>query len=129
MFTASCGPRYGEADAFPARLRADVNEVVALISKGELCRPRYFFNVMLDGEALHVPSRLYYDSALLRQTLSVSGGVHKLIVRKFARENLAYLATLERRVTSYWSCYHRQAYPDRDDYPGTIVVAHIKAVS
>ncbi|MFL6636825.1 MAG: hypothetical protein ACJ8HJ_31410 [Massilia sp.] len=41
----------------------------------------------------------------------------------FARANPAYLATLSRRVTSYWNCYHRHAYPDRADYPGTRVVA------
>ena len=41
----------------------------------------------------------------------------------FARANPAYLATLARRVTSYWNCYHRHAYPDRADYPGTRVLA------
>ncbi|MBD8529515.1 MULTISPECIES: hypothetical protein [unclassified Massilia] len=41
----------------------------------------------------------------------------------FAAGNTDYLATLARRVTSYWSCYHRQAYPDRRDYPGTEVLA------
>jgi hypothetical protein len=43
----------------------------------------------------------------------------------FARANPAYLATLQRRVISYWSCYHRSAYPDRGAYPGSKVVGHL----
>ncbi|MFS2217150.1 hypothetical protein ACCD08_21820 [Telluria sp. Tellsp104] len=42
----------------------------------------------------------------------------------FARANPAWLATLGRRVTSYWNCYHRRAFPDRADYPGTRVLSH-----
>jgi hypothetical protein len=41
----------------------------------------------------------------------------------FARENPGYLATLGRRVTSYWNVYHRRAYPNRRDYPGSKVMA------
>jgi hypothetical protein len=41
----------------------------------------------------------------------------------FALENPGYLATLERRVTSYWSYYHRRTYPERNRYPGTKVLA------
>ena len=44
----------------------------------------------------------------------------------FVRANPAYLATLQRRVTSYWSCYHRSAYPDRGAYPGTKVVTYLQ---
>jgi hypothetical protein len=45
----------------------------------------------------------------------------------FARDNPTYLATLSRRATSYWNCYHRRDYPDRADYPGTRVLARILA--
>jgi hypothetical protein len=45
----------------------------------------------------------------------------------FARANPAWLATLSRRVTSYWNCYHRHAYPDRADYPGTRVLALMRS--
>jgi hypothetical protein len=48
-------------------------------------------------------------------------------LRAFALENPAYLATLERRVTSYWSCYHRQAYPERHRYPGARALAVLRA--
>lgn len=44
----------------------------------------------------------------------------------FARENPRYLATLARRVTSYWDCYHRHAYPDRSAYPGSKVLASLR---
>lgn len=54
-------------------------------------------------------------------------GRHPAAFRAFALENPAYLATLERRVTSYWSCYHRQAYPNRHNYPGTRVLAALRA--
>lgn len=46
----------------------------------------------------------------------------------FALENPDYLATLERRATSYWSYYHRQAYPDRNHYPGLQVLAVLRQV-
>jgi hypothetical protein len=48
-------------------------------------------------------------------------------LRAFALENPSYLATLNRRVTSYWSCYHRHACPDRDGYPGAKVLAALRA--
>ena len=44
----------------------------------------------------------------------------------FARANPAYLATLSRRVTSYWNCYHRRAYPDRAGYPGSRVLSRFQ---
>jgi hypothetical protein len=48
-------------------------------------------------------------------------------LQTFVLENPAYLATLERRVTSYWSCYHRHAYPERHCYPGAKVLAVLRA--
>jgi hypothetical protein len=48
-------------------------------------------------------------------------------LRAFAMENPSYLATLARRVTSYWNCYHRRAYPDRHGYPGARVLAVVRA--
>jgi hypothetical protein len=186
MFISTLASRCNEADAFPSGLRADVAEVVAIVSKEDQHTSRHFFTIIADGEALHIPYRLYYKTALLRRELSASKGVRHHIVAclgtrhhdgyvrqeclqallgneaswiapfiiqlvgeyvveivediaqgmterdaaafaRFARENPAYFATLERRVMSYWSCYHRQAYPERADYPGTIALAKIKA--
>lgn len=59
----------------------------------------------------------------------VADGITKMDVPElaaFVRANPAYLATLQRRVTSYWSCYHRCAYPDQNAYPGTKVVAYLQ---
>ena len=59
----------------------------------------------------------------------VADGIPKLDVPElaaFIRANPAYLATLQRRVISYWSCYHRCAYPDRGAYPGTEVVTYLQ---
>lgn len=50
------------------------------------------------------------------------------VLASFAKENPDYLATFQRRVTSYWSCYHRAAYPDRNSYPGTKVAAFLRQV-
>jgi hypothetical protein len=44
----------------------------------------------------------------------------------FARENPGYLATLARRITSYWSAYHRHLYPNRHAYPGARVLACLR---
>ena len=43
-----------------------------------------------------------------------------------ARANPAWLATLSRRVTSYWNCYHRHAYPDRNAYPGSRLLSRFR---
>lgn len=48
-------------------------------------------------------------------------------LRAFALRNPEYLATLARRVTSYWSCYYRQAYPEFHCYPGARVLAVLRA--
>lgn len=48
------------------------------------------------------------------------------VLAAFAQENPGYLATLARRITSYWDCYHRHAYPDRSAYPGSKVLASLR---
>jgi hypothetical protein len=46
-------------------------------------------------------------------------------IAEFTKQNPDYLATFSRRVTSYWNEYYRRAYPCRDDYPGSKVLAHL----
>jgi hypothetical protein len=46
----------------------------------------------------------------------------------FATDNPDYLATLARRVQSYWYCYYREAYPHRNNYPGVKVLALLRHV-
>ena len=47
---------------------------------------------------------------------------------RYLRENPAYLATLERRAVSYWSCYYRGQYPAWDCYPGRRTMAALRAL-
>ena len=186
MFLVRCEVRCDEPMAFPSMLRSAVRDEVARVSIGEWHAPRHEFPVNVDGEALCIPYRLYYDPELLRQELSNSQSAARLILlcfgtrhydgylrqeclqellkneaswltpyllqlageyvieiveevtnaigernpatlRAFALENSSYLATLDRRVTSYWSYYHRHAYPDRNTYPGFKVLAALRS--
>lgn len=172
--------------AFPSGLRSAARDASAALAVGEWHPPRHAFLVNMDGEALRIPYRLYYDPDLLRRELSNSRATARLILlclgtrhydgylrqeclqelltseahwvapyviqlaseyvveiaedvanaivgrnpatlRAFALENPAYRATLERRVTSYWACYHRRAYPERQCYPGAKVLAVLRA--
>lgn len=188
MFLVPCETRCDESMAFPSRLRSAVREAAAAVAIGERRPPSHAFIVNMDGEALRIPYRLYYDPALLRRELRNTQATARLILlcfgtrhydgylrqeclhellkneapwlipyvvqlageyvveiaedvantisernpatlQAFALENPAFLSTLERRVTSYWSCYHRQAYPERDCYPGAKVLAVLRAHS
>lgn len=186
MFLVRCEARCDEAMAFPSRLRSAVREAVASVTFGEWHPPSHAFIVNMEGEALRIPYRVYYDPDLLRgqlrdfqaaarlillclgtrhydgylrqeclrelvkneapwltpYVLQLAGeyvveitedvvnaiGEHNPdILRAFASENSAFLATLARRMTSYWNCYHRHAYPERHSYPGVKVLAVLNA--
>jgi len=45
--------------------------------------------------------------------------------QRFLAENSGYLATTQRRVISYWSCYYRAAYPDLKTYPPYLALLHL----
>lgn len=68
-----------------------------------------------------------YVVEIVDEVANAIGQRNPASLRAFALENPAYLATLDRRVTSYWRCYHRHAYPDRNVYPGTKVLAAVRA--
>lgn len=44
--------------------------------------------------------------------------------RRFLADNPGYFASTQSRVTSYWSCYYRAAYPDITAYPPYIALLH-----
>lgn len=186
MFLVPYEARCDEAMAFPSRLRDAVRDAVASVTIGELFPPSDAFIVNVDGEALRIPYRVYYDPDILRRQLRAFQDAARLILlclgtrhhdgylrqeclrelvkneapwltpyvvqlageyvveitedvakaieqhdparlRSFASDNSAYLATLGRRVTSYWSCYHRRTYPERHLYPGARVLAVLNA--
>lgn len=188
MFLACCEARCDEAMAFPSRLRSAVRDAVASLTVGESHPPGQAFIANVEGEALRIPYRVYYDPDLLRRRIKDVQAVDRLVflclgtrhydgylrqecllelvkneapwltpyvfqlageyvveiaedvanaigehnsatLRAFASENSTYLATFERRITSYWSCYHRHAYPERHSYPGSKVLAMMKAAA
>ena len=68
-----------------------------------------------------------YVVEITEDVASAIGEHNPAALRAFASENSAYLATLARRITSYWSCYHRHAYPTLRSYPGAKVLAVLNA--
>ena len=183
MPTLPCQARCDESLGFPSALRTCARAAVAVVALDEVVPPRGAFTVNVDGEALRIPYRVYYDADRLRRALDRAQGVDRLVlaclgtrhrdghVRQaclaqivgtgdawltpyivqlageyvieivddvaqwigmrdtsaFVRDNPDYLDTLARRVTSYWNCYYRHAYPDRADYPGTRVLKLMRA--
>ena len=187
MSTFSYESRCDESIGFPLRLRPSARALVGAVATGEIAPPLGAFNVAIDGEALRIPYRLYYNPARLRDALANARGIDQRILAclgtrhydgrlrqeclarildiddawlapyvvqlageyvieivddvaraigmrvtpplaAFARDNPDYLATLSRRVTSYWNCYHRREYPDRAGYPGTQVLRLLQNV-
>ena len=56
------------------------------------------------------------------------GEVNKVAYGEFVRENPRFMATIRRRVTSYWSCYYRAQFPKLDAYPGFRVLQEIEGM-
>ncbi|AWS41653.1 hypothetical protein [Streptosporangium sp. 'caverna'] len=48
---------------------------------------------------------------------------------RFLADNPNFLTTTGQRVISYWSCYHRSAYPRLREYPGHLLVSALRAAS
>lgn len=68
-----------------------------------------------------------YVVEIVEDVANAIRGHNSSTLQTFVLENPAYLGTFERRVTSYWSCYHRQAYPKLEYYPGAKVIAALHA--
>ncbi len=69
-----------ESFAFPSRLRSTVRATVATVAHEASAPPRGAFNVNVDGEAVHIPYRLYYDPERLRRALQHAHGVDRRIL-------------------------------------------------
>ncbi|WP_428836279.1 hypothetical protein [Streptomyces carpaticus] len=68
----------------------------------------------------------------LRRALRVvTGPGHpgRLVYGRFLADNPAFFARTQRRVVSYWSCYHRLAYPGFHDFPGSAVIELLRAAA
>lgn len=80
MSTFACASRCDESRAFPSVLSAQVDKAVDSIAHDELHPPSRAFTVTMDGEALHIPVRVYYDLDRLRRALNSSQGTDKHIL-------------------------------------------------
>jgi len=125
----------------PDRLRRELSNSQSAAKLILLCLGTRHYDGYLRQECLHellkskaswlTPYLLQlageYVVEIAAEVANAIGERHPATLRAFALDNPAYLATLDRRVTSYWSCYHRHAYPDRPGYPGAKVLASLRA--
>lgn len=44
----------------------------------------------------------------------------------FVRENPSLIELLRQRAYSYWNCYHRASWPNRDEYPGLVFIHQVE---
>lgn len=44
----------------------------------------------------------------------------------FVADNPAFVDLTAQRVLSYWNCYYRYAYPEREDYPGFSLISSLR---
>jgi hypothetical protein len=59
-----------------------------------------------------------YVVEIVQVIAATLGEVNKVAYGEFVRENPRFMATIRRRVTSYWSCYYRARFPKLEAYPG-----------
>ncbi|MEV4436650.1 hypothetical protein [Streptomyces sp. NPDC049585] len=51
--------------------------------------------------------------------LCVPGSAQRALYGQLLAHNPSFFARTERRIVSYWSCYHRRSYPAFHTYPGS----------
>ncbi|AUG80552.1 hypothetical protein CFP65_5871 [Kitasatospora sp. MMS16-BH015] len=61
--------------------------------------------------------------------LPESGDPRRAVYGRWLAENPAHCATVERRVVSYWSCYHRHRAREFADHPGAAVLELLRAAA
>ncbi|MDT0547750.1 hypothetical protein [Streptomyces lonegramiae] len=61
--------------------------------------------------------------------LAVPGSAPWLLYGDFVARNPAFFRQTERRVVSYWSCYHRHRYPVFGTYPGCLLLESLRAAA
>jgi hypothetical protein len=57
--------------------------------------------------------------------LEIEGSPQQRQYGLFAALNPAFIDVTRRRVVSYWNCYYRQRYPDRAEYPGSVLISSL----
>ncbi|MEU4474209.1 hypothetical protein [Micromonospora sp. NPDC023888] len=189
------GPELGGAAAleaaFPRHLGDDVRKALAVLPPAPHARTSPF-RVLVDGEPVLIPSRIYLDEPSVAAEAALSA-THRAVLDclytrhhdgrvrqrrlervvglfqpwvapfvvqlvgeyvdeillviwralapelvvphspadavygRFAAENPAFVALTDKRITSYWDCYHRGRYPTLVDYPGHAMTAALRA--
>ncbi|MEU1801684.1 hypothetical protein [Streptomyces sp. NPDC019937] len=61
--------------------------------------------------------------------VAAPGSAQRLLFGDFVARNASYFARTERRVVSYWSCYHRHQYPTFGTYPGCLLLDILRAAA
>nr|WP_281155737.1 hypothetical protein [Streptomyces sp. HYC2] len=61
--------------------------------------------------------------------LATPGSTPWLLYGDFVARNPAFFMRTERRVVSYWSCYHRHRYPVFGTYPGCLLLESLRAAA
>ena len=88
--------------------------------------------LLLQERAWTVPFVVHLCGEYMLEIVEVIGAAlpawNAQALAPYLRENCGYLATLERRSISYWSCYYRGQYPVWDDYPGRRTMAALRAL-
>lgn len=59
--------------------------------------------------------------------LTEPGSAQRRLYGEFIARNPAFFARTERRVVSYWSCYHRREYGAFGTYPGCVLLEAMRA--
>jgi hypothetical protein len=61
--------------------------------------------------------------------LTAPGSVERRLYGEFIVQNPGFFARTERRVVSYWTCYHRRKYPTFGRYPGSELMEAFRAAA
>lgn len=69
-----------------------------------------------------------YVVEIVQVIAATLGQLNKVAYGEFVRENPRFIATIRRRVTSYWSCYYRTQFPKLEAYPGFRVLQEIEGM-
>ncbi|MGA5818024.1 hypothetical protein ACPC54_09215 [Kitasatospora sp. NPDC094028] len=58
--------------------------------------------------------------------LADPASAHRRLYGAFIARNPRFFARTERRVVSYWACYHREQYPEFASYPGSLLIRSLR---
>jgi hypothetical protein len=69
-----------------------------------------------------------YVVEIVQVIAATLGGLNRVAYGEFVQENPKFMATIRRRVTSYWSCYYRTQFPEFEEYPAFRVLQEIEGM-